>query len=100
MLDLETVDVLPKSRRGGGRRSEEREQIQAALREGKVQKISGIDAEKKFNALQQKIRQAATAIDMKVHISFQRNEDGVTGDLYFEGYDPTTVPAKTTKKKD
>ena len=87
MLSIETTDSLPPVRRGGGRTSEERKQIQDALKTGDVQVVKGIESGNRYNALQQLIRQAAHSMDLKVKIVFRRHEDNPEiGDVYFHGY--------------
>ena len=87
MLDLKTVDALPDTKRsGGGRRSEAREQIKAALLDGKPVLIENVDLGengRNFNALQQRIRTAGEAIGVKVTVRLHKHDDGTTGDVYF-----------------
>ena len=59
MLDIETTDTLPPVRRGSSRPSEERKQIQDALQKKEVNIVKNVEAGNKYNALQQRIRQAA-----------------------------------------
>lgn len=87
MLNIETTDSLPPVRRGGGRPSEERKQIQDALQTGAIQVVKGIEAGNKYNALQQRIRQAALSMGLKVKIVYHKYEyNPEVGDLYFHGY--------------
>lgn len=87
MLNIETADALPPVRRNSSRPSEERKQIQGALGSGVVQVIKDVEAGNKYNALQQRIRQTAQAMGLKVKIVYNKHEDDSTiGDLYFHGY--------------
>lgn len=87
MLNIETTDQLPAVRRGGGRPSEERKQIQDALVSGEIQVVKGVEAGNKYNALQQRIRQAAQSMGLKVKIVYRKHEDNLEiGDLYFHGF--------------
>lgn len=95
MLDIETTDNLPPVRRGSARPSEERKQIQDALKSGEVNIVKNVEAGNKYNALQQRIRQAALSIGMKVKIVYRKHEDNTDlGDLYFHGYDAEDVDGK------
>jgi hypothetical protein len=87
MLNIETTDQLPPVRRGGGRPSEERKQIQDALISGDIQVVKDVEAGNKYNALQQRIRQAAQSMGLKVKIVYRKHEDNLqVGDLYFHGF--------------
>jgi hypothetical protein len=87
MLNIETTDQLPPVRRGGGRPSEERKQIQDALNSGEIQVVKDVEAGNKYNALQQRIRQAAQSMGLKVKIVYRKHEDNLdVGDLYFHGF--------------
>jgi len=87
MLNIETTDSLPPIRRGGGRPSEERKQIQDALQTGNIQVVKNVEAGNKYNALQQRIRQAALSMGLKVKIVYHKYEDNPeAGDLYFHGF--------------
>jgi hypothetical protein len=87
MLNIETTDQLPPVRRGGGRPSEERKQIQDALVSGEIQVVKDVEAGNKYNALQQRIRQAAQSMGLKVKIVYRKHEDNLeVGDLYFHGF--------------
>ena len=87
MLDIETADTMPAVRRSAARPSEERKQIQSALQTGTVQVIKNVEAGNKYNALQQRIRQAAQSMGLKVKIVNNRHDNDATiGDLYFHGY--------------
>lgn len=89
MLNIETTENLPPVRRGGGRPSQERKQIQDALSTLDIQVIREVEAGNKYNALQQRIRQAAQHMGLKVKIVFRKHEDNLEiGDLYFVGIDP------------
>lgn len=88
MLDIETTDTLPPVRRGSSRPSEERKQIQDALQKKEVNIVKNVEAGNKYNALQQRIRQAAQSMGMKVKIVYRKHEDNPEiGDLYFHGID-------------
>ena len=52
MLNIETTDQLPPVRRGGGRPSQERKQIQDALVSGEIQVVKDVEAGNKYNASQ------------------------------------------------
>lgn len=84
MLTLKTVENIPKPVRGNTRNSDERKQIQDQLKTGKGTLIEGVETGKAFNNLQQRIRAAGEAIGVKVTITFQKHENGETGDLYFQ----------------
>jgi hypothetical protein len=87
MLNIEKTDQLPPVRRGSSRPSEERKQIQDALRNGEVNIVRDVESGNKYNALQQRIRQTASSIGLKVKIVYRRHEDNKEiGDLYFQGY--------------
>jgi hypothetical protein len=87
MLNIETTDQLPPVRRGGGRPSEERKQIQDALISGDIQVVKDVEAGNKYNALQQRIRQAAQSMGLKVKIVYRKHEDNLeVGDLFFHGF--------------
>lgn len=87
MLNIETTDQLPPVRRGGGRPSQERKQIQDALVSGEIQVVKDVEAGNKYNALQQRIRQAAQSMGLKVKIVYRKHEDNLeVGDLYFHGF--------------
>jgi hypothetical protein len=87
MLNIETTDQLPPVRRGGGRPSEERKQIQDALVSGEIQVVKDVEAGNKYNALQQRIRQAAQSMGLKVKIVYRKHEENLeVGDLYFHGF--------------
>ncbi len=89
MLDIQTTESLPPVRRGGGRPSEERKQIQEALSTLDTQVIRDVESGNKYNALQQRIRQAAQHMGLKVKIVFRKHEDNLeVGDLYFVGISP------------
>lgn len=104
MLNIETTDSLPPVRRGGGRPSEERVQIQNALKTLETQVVRDVEVGNKYNALQQRIRQAAQSMGLKVKIVFRKHEDDMTlGDLYFVGVQDddkakTNTVRKATKK--
>lgn len=86
MLNIETTETLPPVRRGGGRPSAERKQIQDAINTFETQVIRDVEAGNKYNALQQRIRQAAAGMNLKVKIVYRKHEDNETvGDLYFVG---------------
>lgn len=100
MLNIETTDSLPPVRRGGGRPSEERKQIQDALQSGAIQVVKDIEAGNKYNALQQRIRQAAQSMGLKVKIVYRKHEDNNDiGDLYFHGYTEKEEATKSAKVK-
>ena len=86
MLNIETTEALPPVRRGGGRPSAERKQIQDALSTFETQVVRDVEAGNKYNALQQRIRQAAASMGLKVKIVYRKHEDNESvGDLYFVG---------------
>jgi len=92
MLNIETTESLPMVRRGGGRPSQERKQIQDSLSTLDIQVIREVEAGNKYNALQQRIRQAAQQMGLKVKIVFRKHEDNLEiGDLYFVGIDPQSA---------
>lgn len=98
MLNIETTDSLPPVRRGGGRPSAERKQIQDALNTFDTQIIKDVEAGNKYNALQQRIRQAAQSMGLKVKIVFRKHEDNLNlGDLYFVGINPDNEDASKAK---
>jgi hypothetical protein len=95
MLNIESAESIPSVRRGGARPSEERIQIQNALASGSAQMIKDIEFGNKYNALQQRIRQAAHSMGLGVSIVFSRHEDDhQIGDVYFVG-----VPASESDDK-
>ena len=99
MLNIETTDSLPPVRRGGHRPSAERKQIQDALATLETQVIKDIEAGNKYNALQQRIRQAAQSMGLKVKIVYRKHEDNLEiGDLYFIGISPEKTEAPKAKK--
>jgi hypothetical protein len=86
MLNIETTEALPPVRRGGGRPSAERKQIQDAISTLETQVIRDVEFGNKYNALQQRIRQAAASMNLKVKIVYRKHEDNeAVGDLYFVG---------------
>ena len=95
MLEIKKTDELPPVRRSGGRTSAEREQIKAALQTFEPVVIENVAVGKPYNALQQRIRQAAASIGVKVYIRQTKKDDNLS-DLYFEGY--TLDDDKPTKK--
>lgn len=98
MLNIETTDSLPAVRRGGGRPSEERKQIQAALSTLEAQVVKNVEAGNKYNALQQRIRQTAQSMGLKVRIVYRKHDDNPEiGDLYFHGYDGDAESVETPK---
>lgn len=105
MLDIQTTESLPPVRRGGGRPSEERKQIQDALSTLDTQVIRDVESGNKYNALQQRIRQAAQQMGLRVKIVFRKHEDNLEiGDLYFVGINTESdeekkAVAKNTKGK-
>jgi hypothetical protein len=101
MLNIETTDTLPPVRRGGGRPSAERKQIQDALATLETQVVREVESGNKYNALQQRIRQAAQQMGLKVKIVYRKHEDNLeVGDLYFVGIDHNSedTKSKTTRK--
>jgi hypothetical protein len=104
MLNIEKTEELPAVRRGGGRPSAERKQIQEALNTLETQVVRDVEAGNKYNALQQRIRQTASAMGLKVKIVYRKHEDNeVLGDLYFVGMneieDPTLDAKKSTVRR-
>ena len=100
MLDIQTTASLPPVRRGGGRPSEERKQIQDALSTLDTQVIRDVESGNKYNALQQRIRQAAQQMGLKVKIVFRKHEDDLEiGDLYFVGIDSESTEEKKNISK-
>lgn len=84
MLELKVVSEMPLTKRsGGGRRSEEREQIIEALRSGNISVVENVESQKAFNALQQRIRTAGEKIGVKVTIRFHKHDGEESGDVYF-----------------
>ena len=78
----EIVDSFPRLVRGASsRNSEEREEIRAMLGDGLKHKVSSIDDEKTYNALQQRIRGVAKS--MGIGVTVQRGKD--EGVLYLQG---------------
>ncbi len=79
MVQITEVDEFRTATRGGGKRqSEEVTQIIENLKTGKSFKIANVGGDKKFQALQQKIRSAAKKANITVTIS--HHDD----DLYFQ----------------
>jgi hypothetical protein len=102
MLNIETTDALPAVRRGGGRPSAERKQIQDALATLETQVVRDVESGNKYNALQQRIRQAAQSMGLKVKIVYRKHEDNLeVGDLFFVGIGEENADdskAKTIRK--
>lgn len=91
-IKISKVDSLPPVRRGGGRRSPERDMLVEKIQTKEPMKISDVEAGNPYNALQQKIRSAAKAANLKVNVMFDpTNDDKTVGDVYFQGYDPAAV---------
>ena len=91
MLNIEKTEELPQVRRGGGRPSAERKQIQDALRTLETQVVRDVEAGNKYNALQQRIRQTAASMGLKVKIVYRKHDENETiGDLYFLGFDDSS----------
>lgn len=100
MLNIETTETLPPVRRGGGRPSAERKQIQDALATLETQVVRDVQSGNKYNALQQRIRQAAQSMGLKVKIVFRKHEDNLeVGDLYFVGISDENIPSAKGKVK-
>lgn len=79
-LELHTLDTLPPLVRGGSREmSEEALQLQEVLLTGQPVYIAGIEDDRAYNALQQRVRGAARRAGVKVTI--RRSE----GTLAFQG---------------
>lgn len=98
MLDIKETEGLPPVRRSGGRVSEEREQIKEALQSGKPVVIENVTPGKPYNALQQRIRQAAAALGIKVYIR-QERIDANASNLHFEGYNDALTNKKSAKSQ-
>ena len=99
MLNIEKTDELPPVRRGGGRPSAERKQIQDALNTLETQVVRDVESGNKYNALQQRIRQTASAMGLKVKIVYRKHEDNEAfGDLYFVGVNETEDASLEAKK--
>lgn len=98
MLEIKETNELPPVRRGGGRASEDRKKIIAALQSDKVAMIENIEVGKKYNAIQQRIRTAAESLGIKVTIRQVRKDDNLA-DLYFEGYTDEKPNVKPSKSK-
>jgi hypothetical protein len=82
MVQITQVEEFPTATRGGGKRqSEEVTQIIANLLTGKSFKIADVGGDKKFQALQQKIRSAANKAGIRVTISHHGD------DLFFQDKD-------------
>lgn len=100
MLNIETAESIPSVRRGGARPSEERVQIQNALASHSAQVIKDVEFGNKYNALQQRIRQAAHSMGLKVNIVFNRHEDNRDlGDVYFVGIADDATESKTSVRR-
>ena len=102
MLNIEPTETLPPVRRGGGRPSAERKQIQDALSTLETQVVRDVASGDKYNALQQRIRQAAQSMGLKVKIVFRKHEDNLDiGDLYFVGLqeDSSTSMIEKSERK-
>lgn len=101
MLELKTVDTVPKPQTGSTKNSEERIAIQEALQANigtdKGTLIEGIEAGKPAVNLSQRIRKAGEQIGVKVTVVFQKSDDGKTVDLYFK---PSTKPERKAKTED
>jgi hypothetical protein len=96
-MTIEKADAMPKVRRGG-RTSEDREQLKAVIANGETNVIRGVEIDKEYNAVQQRIRQAAKAINLSVHVTLVKNDDGKTGDIFFEGYSAEAAKKATPAK--
>lgn len=90
-LEITTVDTFPQISRSG-RTSAELQQIIDSLIEssksGKTFVIANVEAGKKFNSLQQRIRAQAKKLELRVMIHFDKNE----GKVYYKS------PVVNTKK--
>jgi hypothetical protein len=87
-IEIETVEAMPPVRRkGSGRVSEDSIRLREAVLTKKVNVIRNVDYKKDYNALQQRIRQAAKAVGLGVRVIISREEDAGVGDVFFEGYD-------------
>jgi hypothetical protein len=99
-IEIKEADTFPKSTRSG-RTSEELKRIIESLIEsnesGKTFVIDNVEAGKKFNSLQQRIRTQAKKLDIKVMIHFNKE----TGQLYYkcstEKNEAADVKAKQVK---
>ncbi len=95
MLQIKIADELPKLRRGGGRTSKDRKLIQQLLQDGNVHVIEDIEVDKPYNALQQRVRQAAAQIGVRVTIRQVKHEDNPEKcDLFFTGLDVSSTEIK------
>ena len=97
-LEIKETDIFPKSTRSG-RTSEELKQIISSLIEsnstGKTFIISNVEAGKKFNSLQQRIRTQAKKLGLKVMIHFNKE----TGELYYKSPSEETANNSVTAKQ-
>lgn len=97
-LEITSVDKFPQITRSG-RTSAELQQIIDSLIEssktGKVFMIANVEAGKKFNSLQQRIRAQAKKLDLRVTIHFDKN----TNELYYQSpVENVEKPAVTAKE--
>jgi hypothetical protein len=73
---------LPPLVRGGARKNQEQlKEVLAALKSQEPYSIPGIDDDKSYNALQQRIRQLAKSVGIKVTIRHHKEDQK----LYFQG---------------
>lgn len=97
-LQITSVDAFPQITRTG-RTSAELQQIVDSLIEssktGKTFMIENVEAGKKFNSLQQRIRTQAKKLELNVMIRFIKNE----GKLYYQ-CDVINQPKAEVKAKD
>lgn len=100
---IEKADELPPLRRGGGRHNPLRDAFVEALKSLDINVIENVGTHKEYNALQQRIRTAASAIGMKVTIRQKPIEGTDSVSLYFQGElledDGDEVVEKVTAKK-
>jgi len=89
---IKKADSLPPLRRGGNRNSAARQAFVDALKSLDINVIEVEGGQKEYNATQQRIRTAASSIDMAVTIRQEQNsENPDTIDLYFEGRERAEV---------
>lgn len=106
---IEKADELPPLRRGGAKSSPMRNAFIEALQSLDINVIENVGANKEYNALQQRIRTAASSIGMKVTIRQKQTDDPEKVSLYFQGIEAdndddetvekVTAKGKTTAKK-
>lgn len=87
-IEIDVVDSMPAVRRqGSGRVSEDSLRLREAVASMKVNVIRNVEYKTDYNALQQRIRQAAKAAGLAVRVVISRDEQTGFGDVFFEGYE-------------